>query len=92
MSIVEVAQKFSKGRLILPTSLSVCVAQSLLDPQIRLLPVTPEIAIASYDWIEFHGDPADRIIAATASFFGLILITSDKKLLARKDLRTLSTR
>jgi antitoxin (DNA-binding transcriptional repressor) of toxin-antitoxin stability system len=54
------------------------------------------------DWEEFpgsddllnpiHGDPADRIIAATAVVHRLTLVTSDEKLLARTDLPTLDCR
>jgi PIN domain nuclease of toxin-antitoxin system len=59
----------------------------------RLLPITPEIALRAYEWPEdFHGDPADRLIAATASVHRLTLVTSDEKLLERTDLKTLSTR
>lgn len=46
---------------------------------IRVLPVTPEIAMISAE-IEAHADPADRIIAATAIVHGATLVTSDKKL------------
>jgi PIN domain nuclease of toxin-antitoxin system len=31
---------------------------------------------------EFHGDPADRILVATAREYGMTLVTSDKLLLA----------
>ena len=54
------------------------------------------------DWEEFpgsddllnpiHGDPADRIIAATAVVHRLTLVTSDEKLLARADIPTLDSR
>jgi hypothetical protein len=54
------------------------------------------------DWEEFpgsddllnpiHGDPADRIIAATAVVHQLTLVTSDEKLLSRTDLPTLDCR
>ena len=93
MSIVEVAQKHAKGKLELPLPIDVWVAESMPKGRVRLLPITPEIALRAYEWPEdFHGDPADRLIAATASVHRLTLITSDEKLLARTDLKTLSTR
>lgn len=56
-------------------------------------PFTPEIALRAYEWpADFHGDPADRLIAATASVHHLTLVTSDEKLLVRTELKTLSTR
>lgn len=45
-----------------------------------MLPITPEIAALSVA-LGLHGDPADRIIAATARAFGQTLITRDGELL-----------
>ncbi|MCX6849016.1 MAG: type II toxin-antitoxin system VapC family toxin [Verrucomicrobia bacterium] len=92
MSIIEVAQKADKGKLILPLPVNVWVRQSLPAGRIKLLPISVEVALAAYTWPpDFHGDPADRIIAATANVHRLTLVTSDDKLLARSDLKTLST-
>ena len=92
MSIIEVAQKAQKGNLILPLPVDVWVRQSLPLDRVKLLPISVEIALAAYAWpSDFHGDPADRIISATARCHGLTLVTSDDKLLARVDLDTLST-
>lgn len=92
MSIIEVAQKAHKGKLILPLPVDVWVRQSLPAGRVKLLPLSVDVALASYAWpADFHGDPADRIIAATANAHRLILVTSDEKLLARSDLQTLST-
>lgn len=52
---------------------------------IRLLPITPEIALRAYDFTDFHGDPADRVIAATAIVNGLTLVTSDRFLIDRPE-------
>ena len=44
--------------------------------------ISPEIATESVSIIdEFHGDPADRIIVATAKCCGARLFTRDKKIL-----------
>ncbi|MFN7564188.1 MAG: type II toxin-antitoxin system VapC family toxin [Prosthecobacter sp.] len=93
MSVVEVAQKHHKGKLGLPLPLDQWVRQSLPAGRVRMLPLTTEIALRAYQWpADFHGDPADRIIAATAVAHQLTLVTSDEKLIARQDVRTLSTR
>ncbi len=93
MSIVEVAQKVHKGKLFLPLPIDVWVSQSMPSQRIRLLPITAEVALAAYRWpADFHGDPADRIIAATSALKGCTLVTSDEKLIARPDLPTLDTR
>ena len=68
------------------------VFQYELESPVSLAPLTAEISLASCRLPEFHGDPADRLIAATAITHGLTLVTSDEKLLARSDLKTLSTR
>ena len=93
MSIVEVAQKHAKGKLALPLPIDAWVAESMPKGRVRLLPISPAIALRAYEWpVDFHGDPADRLIAATAITHGLTLVTSDEKLLERSDLKTLSTR
>ncbi len=91
--IIEVAQKASKGKLIFRLPLEQWVNNALPPERLRLMPLTTAIALGAYQWAEdFHGDPGDRIIAATAKANGLTLVTSDEKLLVRTDLQTLSTR
>lgn len=93
MSVIEVAQKADKGRLVFKWPIEEWVQSALPRDEVELLPITAEIALRAYQWpADFHGDPADRIIAATAVIHGLVLVTSDEKLLARVDLRALSTR
>ena len=60
-------------------------AQEFLDDmivarRIRTLAITPEIAILAQSDAFAHGDPADRLIAATAQLHGAALVTSDAKL------------
>lgn len=44
--------------------------------------ITPEIAAESVSLMDdFHGDPSDRIIVATAKCYGATLITADGKIL-----------
>ena len=46
-----------------------------------VVPITPEIAMAAAQLPrQFPGDPADRLIAATAMVEGLPLITADEKI------------
>lgn len=50
---------------------------------ILLTPITPKIAIdSSSSTEEFHGDPADRMITATAINYRAVLITADEKIIA----------
>jgi len=49
---------------------------------LSLIPLTPEIAIKSTRLPgNFHGDPADRILAATTQVMNAVLVTCDRKLL-----------
>lgn len=59
------------------------MAQALAYPGIRLLELTPEIAIESTQLPQpFHKDPADQIIVATARSHNIPLVTCDAKIRA----------
>jgi PIN domain nuclease of toxin-antitoxin system len=57
--------------------------------RVRVLPITAEIAVLSQSDIFSHGDPADRLIAATARLHRAALITSDAKLRKLKEVTTI---
>ena len=49
---------------------------------VRLVPLSPEIAVGSNQLpFEMHADPADRILVATARHLGATLVTADRALL-----------
>ncbi len=52
-----------------------------LEPPASLAPLTAEISMVSCRLPDFHGDPADRIIVATAVVLGIPLITADEKII-----------
>jgi PIN domain nuclease of toxin-antitoxin system len=52
-------------------------------PGIREASITADVAIdACYLPGDFHADPMDRLIVATARHLGLPLVTSDRKIIA----------
>jgi PIN domain nuclease of toxin-antitoxin system len=53
----------------------------MLAAGIRELPLTGEIAIIAGELENLHGDPADRVIAATAIAHDATLMTADTNLL-----------
>ena len=55
--------------------------QDLLNLGLREIPVSGEIGIAAVQLDQLHGDPADRIIVATALLREATLMTADRKLL-----------
>jgi PIN domain nuclease of toxin-antitoxin system len=83
ISIWEIGMLAAKGRLQLAKDVQEWVADVLALPGLRLAPLEPAIAIASCRLPgELHGDPADRILAATARHLDATLVTADEKLLA----------
>lgn len=82
ISLWEIALKASRGKLELQLPLRHWMQQAVELTAIHLLPVTVEIACDCADLpAAFHGDPADRIIAASARATGFTLLTHDKALL-----------
>lgn len=81
ISLWEIAMLVSKGRLVPGTDSQKFIQLVLAARNIKVLPITPEIAARSAhpDFCP-HGDPADRIIAASAVIAKAKLVTSDRKL------------
>jgi len=79
----EVALLTSKRRLELHMPVRDWVRRSLTLPGLHLAPITPDIAVeACYLPGDFHGDPADRLIVATARVEGATLVTRDAGIVA----------
>jgi PIN domain nuclease of toxin-antitoxin system len=80
ISFWEIGMLVRKGRICLEMDLSVWRNDFTRQGVIEV-PVTGEIGITAAGLEQFHGDPADRLIAATALQNSLTLITADKRLL-----------
>jgi PIN domain nuclease of toxin-antitoxin system len=64
------------------------VEQALSKTGIAVAPLTPEIMIESVHLPgEMHGDPADRMLTATARVLGATLLTKDERLIQYSKLR-----
>jgi PIN domain nuclease of toxin-antitoxin system len=82
ISIWEVAMLEVKGRLTLATDCESWVREALAAPGLRLAELTPRIAISSTRLPGvFQGDPADRMLIATARESGAALLTADEAIL-----------
>jgi PIN domain nuclease of toxin-antitoxin system len=89
ISVWEVAKLVEYGRLELPCPLPEWLDKALNYPGIRLIELTPEIAVVSTQLpVGLHRDPADQIIVATARFYDCPLITSDNRILAYPHVKT----
>jgi len=79
----EIALLVSKKRINLYRDLMEWIREALAMPGLQLVPLEPEIAVASTRLpFEMHPDPADRILVATARHLGATLVTADQSLLA----------
>jgi PIN domain nuclease of toxin-antitoxin system len=82
ISVWEVAILESKNRLSLPMGCVEWVRQALGQYGVELAELAPEIAIESTRLPgNFHGDPADRILVATARYRNATLVTADRAIL-----------
>lgn len=89
ISAFEIATAVRRGRLDLGVPLAQWFADLATLPELRLEPVTEQIArtAGSFDQ-SVPGDPADRIIAATAIALGAKLVTADARLRGVPQLQT----
>ncbi len=82
ISAWEIALLVEKERLKLTMDVSDWISQSEKLPFFRFIPVDNAIAIRAVNLPQpLHGDPADRIIIATAKAIGASLVTKDEKIL-----------
>ncbi len=80
ISFWEIGMLVARGRLNIAIDLNVW-REELLKNGLREQPMTGEIGLRAAGLSDFHGDPTDRIIVATAMEFSAELITADNKIL-----------
>ncbi len=81
ISFWEVSMLVRKGRIRLDMDLAIW-RSDFLEQGLIEIPVTGEIAVRAAGFENFHGDPADRLIAATALQCSATLLTADERLLS----------
>ncbi len=90
ITIWEAANLFARGVLQTPTTVVRTVEEIVKRSGVSVRSITPEIAALACQFPDdFPGDPADRIIAATARAEGLPLVTRDEKIRRSPLLRTI---
>jgi len=84
ISCWELAMLVQRGRLELTTDVAAWVTAALAMPRVAELPLDARTATRAggLDREGFHGDPADRIIYATALDLGVRLVTRDAEIAA----------
>lgn len=88
ISLWETAMLSSRKRITIPGQLLDWLHKAIDIPRLAILPLTPEIAAQS-EFLPIHGDPADRIIAATAIAHASPLATVDRLLVHVPQLTTI---
>jgi PIN domain nuclease of toxin-antitoxin system len=83
ISFWEAAMLTAKKRVDLGMPVATWAGEILSSSGPALLAITPEIAVSAGELPgSIHGDPADRIIVATARTHACTIVTSDRKILA----------
>jgi PIN domain nuclease of toxin-antitoxin system len=82
ISTIEVTRLVKDGRVSIKIPLRQWVQISLSQLHAETTPFTHEIAIESYQLPgDFHRDPSDRLLVATARILGATFVTVDERIL-----------
>ena len=78
----EVATLLAQGRFTLDRTIDEWLEDMEADPAIELVPLQPRAAVRALELAQagFHGDPADRLIYATAAEQMVALLTADERI------------
>lgn len=79
----------AKNRIVHEWPVRQWLEWSTVGVGIVVLPINPEIAAEAYELPgQFHEDPADRLIVATARIHDCLLLTEDSKILDYSHVKT----
>ena len=80
ISLWEIAMLCVKGRIATPLGQGELLKDIVTALRLEVVAINPEIAVLAQAASFQQGDPADRLIGATALYYQAPLITSDAKL------------
>jgi PIN domain nuclease of toxin-antitoxin system len=90
ISIWEFAMMVVKGRINVKIDPKLWLDNAIKKSGIKVIELSPEIAMESCNLPgDFHKDPADQIIVATARIHNLTLLTKDRKILQYRHVNAL---
>lgn len=81
VTVWELAMLVQKGALRLNAPTLHWITEAVHASRVTVFPLEPPIAVDAAELGAFHGDPADRMIVATARHLSATLITRDSKIL-----------
>jgi len=89
ISVWEVAKKVSLGKLQMSVPVRDWIMKATRSPFINLVPLSIEVSLESTMLPgDFHRDPADQMIVATARYLDLVLLTADQKIIEYEHVKT----
>lgn len=90
MTLWEIATLASLGRIELDLPLRDWLERATAPPLVRRIGITPSVAaeVAALP-DDFHRDPADRVLVASARVLGAKLATADRRIIAAGVVSTL---
>lgn len=80
ISFWEIAMLAVKNRITLPVATEE-IRRETLQNGLQEIPLEGDIGILATQLVDFHADPADRFIVATAIHLNATLLTVDQKIL-----------
>jgi PIN domain nuclease of toxin-antitoxin system len=81
-----------RKRVFLDKAVDDWIQEAMRKAPLKEAPVTHEVALETQHVRLVHGDPADRLIAATARLLHLTLVTADERLISGKGFSVLANR
>lgn len=78
ISFWEIGMLVGKGRISLDRPTRAWVSDVLAVPRVKSVSLDPDVAVAAAELEDFNGDPADRILVATAIAGSTPLVTKDR--------------
>jgi PIN domain nuclease of toxin-antitoxin system len=80
ISCWEIAMLVDKERVCLDRPTTAWIHDLLAADGIGVADLTPDVAVAAAELVDFHGDPADRFLYATARLLNVPLLSKDRVL------------
>jgi PIN domain nuclease of toxin-antitoxin system len=80
ISLWEVQMLYSRGRVSFHLPFEPWLLQATLPDVIRVLPIDTTVILELNRMPPMHGDPADRLVVATARAYDLPLATHDRRI------------
>lgn len=91
ISSLEIARLVARREIVLACPLSEWITRSMTSLKLQTVELDHATALEAYSLPgDFHADPADRQLVATARVHGLRLLTADTRILAYRQVQSIS--